>query len=320
VKRNNDIVTMMPRGGPGEARRLVTIGIKAGALIAIYAVYGVLQERIMKGHYDNPFPADAEFFDGKFSSAPLLVLCNRLVSLITGLILVQLRSPRPDSLLPSPADSLMVAKLPPWLLRLKPASPLLYYARVACLNNAATLSQYTSLAYLSFTTVTLGKSAKMVPVLILGYVGYGKKYKQREWFGVAVIMLGIWGYLVLLPEVAMNEEKDKKAVATNWMGLACVSAYLLFDGLTSTAQERLFKKANLGKPILFGLSGAVMDQMVRSKYMCSCNSLTLSTDLGESVLFTRRSSDAFPRPVILNSFFNKSCHDFPGPPVSHHDA
>jgi len=316
VKRNNDIVTMMPQGGPGEAGRLAAISIKAVALIAIYAVYGVLQERIMKGHY-APFPANA---DGKFTSASLLVLCNRLVSLTTGLVLVQLRSPTPDTLSPSPADSLMVAKLPPWLLRLKPASPLLYYARVACLNNAATLSQYTSLAYLSFTTVTLGKSAKMVPVLILGYVGYGKKYKQREWIGVAVIMLGIWWYLVLLPEVAMNEEENKKAVATNWMGLACLSAYLFFDGLTSTTQERLFKKANLGNPILFGLSGGVIDQMVRSKYMYSCNSLTLSTDLGECVFFTHCSSDASPRPIILNSFFNKPCHEFPGPPISHHDA
>lgn len=191
----------MPPGGPGETGRLVAIGIKAVALIVIYAVYGVLQERIMKGHYDNPFHADAEFFDGKFSSAPFLVLCNRLVSLITGLILVQLRSPTPNSLLPWPADSLMVAKLPSWLLRLKPASPLRYYAHVACLNNAATLSQYTSLAYLSFTTVTLGKSAKMVPVLILGYVGYGKKYKQREWIGVAVIMLGIWGIWCSYPRL-----------------------------------------------------------------------------------------------------------------------
>jgi hypothetical protein len=310
---------MTSRGRPGEAGRLVAIAVKAVALITIYAVYGVLQERIMKGHYDKPFSTDAESFDGKFSSAPFLVLCNRLVSLITGLLLVQLRPPTSDSLLPSPADSPMVANLPPWLSRLKPASPLAYYARVALFNNAATLSQYTSLAYLSFTTVTLGKSAKMVPVLILGYVGYGKRYKQREWIGVTVIMFGIWAYLVLLPEVPMSEAENKKAAATNWMGLACLLAYLFFDGLTSTTQERLFKKANIGKPLLFGLSGAVMDQMVRSKYLCPCNSLTLSTDLGKSVFFTHRSCDAFPRPIILDSF-NKTCHGFSGPPVSYHDA
>jgi hypothetical protein len=45
-------------------------------------------------------------------------------------------------------------------------------------------------------------------------------------------------------------------------------AYLFFDGLTSTTQERLFKKVNITKPILLGLSGAVIDQMVRSKYLC----------------------------------------------------
>jgi drug/metabolite transporter (DMT)-like permease len=256
---------MTSQGGPGEDGRVVAITIKAVVLITIYAVYGVLQERIMKGHYDKPFSTNLESFDGKFSSAPFLVLCNRLVSLITGLLLVQLRPPTLDSLLPLPADSLIVTNLPPWLSRLKPASPLAYYARVAFLNNAATLSQYTSLAYLSFTTLTLGKSAKMVPILILGYVGYGKRYKQREWIGVTVIIFGIWEYLVLLPEVPMSETENKKAAATNWMGWACLLAYLFFDGLTSTTQERLFKKVNISKPLLLGLSGAVMDQMVRFK-------------------------------------------------------
>jgi hypothetical protein len=252
-------------GEQGEARRLMSLVIKTLALISIYAVYGVLQERIMKGVYYDPSGSNSKSQESTFSSAPFLVLCNRLVSLGTGLLLALVAPKATDSPLPVSADTQFrqrPSRLPSWFGRFKPASPLLYYALVAGLNNAATMSQYTSLSYLSFTTATLGKSAKMVPVLILGYVGYGKKYKRREWIGVGVVVLGIWGYLMSLPTKEMNEAEHKKAVATNWMGLACLVAYLFFDGLTSTTQELVFGKSKSGQSLLLGLTAPVMDQMV----------------------------------------------------------
>lgn len=240
-------------------RQHALLAAKGGALIAIYALYGLLQERIIKGNYSTG--GETTTADLKFTSAPLLVLSNRIVSLITGLALVQLR-PRYSTVLPDTVSGPVASGIfSERVSRFRPSSPLWQYALVAALNNAATLSQYGSLAYLSFTTATLGKSAKMVPVLILGYVGYGRKYKSREWAGVAVVMLGIWGYLVSLPETAADEDK-----MTNWFGLATLLAYLLFDGLTSTTQERVFGRSKDDSNSLMGISAGVMDQMVSSHH------------------------------------------------------
>ena len=255
--------------GRGESQHYsLWLAIKTVSLIAIYAAYGLLQERIIKGGYKNT--TRGETSDDNVSSAPFLVLCNRLMSLTTGLVLVELRPANAESsLLPSTTSTswrpqTWTRTMSARVARLRPASPFLYYALVAGLNNAATLSQYASLSYLSFTTSTLGKSAKMVPILILGYVVYGKRYKTRQWIGAGVVVLGIWGYLTSLPKVDINEEEQKKVVTTNWRGLACLLAYLFFDGLTSNIQERIFGKAQLGEetPTLMGITGGVIDQMV----------------------------------------------------------
>lgn len=310
---------MLSTGEQSEARRLLSLSIKGVALIAIYAIYGVLQERIMKGHYNTSTVLNSEASPGKFTSAPFLVLCNRLVSLSTGLILAHCKpAPKDSTLPPSPLTPLDQpnAGLLIWLGRLKPASPFLYYALVAGLNNAATLSQYTSLAYLSFTTATLGKCAKMVPILIFGYFGYGKKYQQREWIGVAVVVAGIWGYLASLPTVAMNEEEHTKANVTNFMGLMCLLGYLFFDGQTSLTQERLFKKSRNGQSLPFGLTESVMDQMVRfsRNHVRGANK---RLDLGQLLFFPYCSTNSLPQPLILNCIVTQACNVITGPSIPH---
>ena len=269
-------------GGRGKSRRgfLPLVG-KTVSLIVLYSVYGLLQERIIKGHYKSTGGTSND----TFSSAPLLVLCNRLTSLATGLALAQMHSVtfRPP-LLPLPHVNstsnlrrlqTCAQKMAARRRRIWPASPLYFYALVAGLNNAATVSQYTSLSYLSFTTSTLGKSAKMIPVLILGHGWYGKRYKVRQWIGAALVILGIWEYLSSLPKIVLHEEERNKAIAMNWIGALTLLAYLFFDGLTSTMQERLFGQVDVAedRPMLMGITSGIIDQMVCSKPEKSCTCL-----------------------------------------------
>jgi drug/metabolite transporter (DMT)-like permease len=245
--------------------------IKTFSLIIIYAVYGLLQERIIKGHYP---PITNKYGNTEFRSAPLLIFCNRVISFIAGIILSQLQPTNAlHSLLPhvsrplshSGTPSSFPAKVKFLIDRIRPASPFFFYALVAGLNNAATLSQYASLSYLSFTTSTLGKSAKMVPVLIIGRVWYSKRYKCRQWIGAALVILGIWGYLSSLPKVDSTGQLEWKAANKTWLGILCLLAYLFFDGRTSTLQERLFGDVNTkreGTSTLMGITSVVIDQMV----------------------------------------------------------
>lgn len=270
-------------------------------LIIIYAAYGLFQERILKRPYKFRGPS-GNFEDGFFDSAPLLVVYNRLVSLITGILLVYS--------LPTHVTSWPLEKidegpekddigrtqqfpLKSWILasphRLRPSSPLSHYALVAFLNNLATLSQYMSLEHLSFTTTTLGKCAKMVPVLVLGYLVYGKRYKRREYVGTMVVVAGIWAYLICLGATAKMTKNT--SVVPNWIGTLLLLSYLFFDGMTSTTQENLFGKAKRGQTVSYmGLNRAVLDQMVACKFFFSPpQANTLGIGLGEFLLAHHRS-------------------------------
>jgi hypothetical protein len=250
----------------------LSLGIKTITLIAIYSTYGVLQERIIKGNYitsNNVVLNNGEPTD-KFTSAPLLVLCNRLVSLATGIVLAQIQwakahySELPTTASTSPRTQTWLQFGHRQISRIRPASSVFAYAIVAGLNNVATLSQYASLSYLSFTTSTLGKSAKMVPVLVIGHTLYGKRYKTRQWIGAAIVIPGIWGYLTSLLNIDMDKSKVELVPRSNLIGVGCLLAYLFFDGLTSTMQEKLFGQAKGGEETesLMGITPGIIDQMV----------------------------------------------------------
>ncbi|RDW84820.1 hypothetical protein BP6252_02410 [Coleophoma cylindrospora] len=252
-----------------QSPNFIPLVLKTIALIGIYASYGLLQERIIKGTYENPSTGTVD----KFHSPPLLVLCNRVVSFGAGLLLAGLFSFHYAGEEPSLPQNTPAASSS-WLSRfwksIKPASPLRSYAIVAGLNNVATLSQYASLSYLSFTTSTLAKSAKMVPVLIIGYTLYQKRYKPRQWIGALVVILGIWIYLTSLGENVKSKGGKASEKQEGMWGVIFVLAYLFFDGLTSSFQEKLFGHAK-GKDssegggravTLWGISRGVVDQMV----------------------------------------------------------
>jgi hypothetical protein len=265
---------------------LFPLAIKSISLIAIYATYGVLQERIIKGHYSNTknVVRDGDLLNDTFTSAPFLVVCNRFMSLATGIVLAQIQwakanySQLPTSTSTSRRPQQLCGFISEQLSRIRPSSSFLSYAILAGLNNVATLSQYASLSYLSFTTSTLGKTSKMVPVLILGHMWYGKRYKSRQWIGAAIVILGVWSYLISLLRIDMNKKKVEIVEKSNLVGVGCLLAYLFFDGLTSTMQERLFGQTGSGEKtsILMGITPGIIDQMVCMALLNVSHTLTRS--------------------------------------------
>ena len=114
---------------------MTRIALCAAGVTGSLIVYGVLQERIMT----HPYGDDAEHF--KYSV--FLVLSNRILSVsLVGAILLYTKG------------------------MVKPAVPLWKYVSVSTSNVLATTCQYEALRYVSFPVQTLGKCAKMIPVMI----------------------------------------------------------------------------------------------------------------------------------------------------------
>ncbi|KAI3651725.1 hypothetical protein MP228_003028 [Amoeboaphelidium protococcarum] len=216
----------------GDKAQLV---LSVAGLLLFFLVYGVIQEKIMTTAYG----------EGKemFKYTPVLVLANRLVSIIVSVFILfttavkDSRVSQQYSMLLQKEHNSSSAFFKRFLKSITPVAPLAYYGLVSISNFMATMCQYEALKYISFPTQTLGKCGKIVPVLVVGRLWYGKKYTSREYLVALLITAGCFMFLVSgdYTSSAIKSSNDSP------IGLLLISVYLLCDGLTSTTQERLFK-------------------------------------------------------------------------------
>lgn len=88
---------------------------------------------------------------------------------------------------------------------------------------------------MSYPMQALGKSCKMIPVMLMGIVIRKRRYKPREFVCVALVTVG----------VAMFSWKSKKsAVPNSTFGFFLLFASLFMDGVTGPMQERLIARHN----------------------------------------------------------------------------
>ena len=195
-----------------EPSTIRVIGCVIG-VVGSLLVYGVLQERIMSQPYtDN---GKDEFF----SYSVFLVLSNRVLGcLMAAVILAATRG------------------------NVTPVAGIHRYAAVSLSNVIATTCQYEALKYLSFPVQTLGKCAKMIPVMIWGFLINQKRYGMSDVM-IAIAVTGgctIFGLYGDESTLTSNASKGADVQTTSEYGILLMLGYLFFDGFTSTFQDKLF--------------------------------------------------------------------------------
>lgn len=120
-------------------------------------------------------------------------------------------------------------------------APLWKYLIISLSNVAATTCQYEALKYVSFPVQMLGKSFKMMPVMMWGMLISGKRYSLSDWVVAALITEGVTQFLMTGQISAPNE------AGNSFWGLFLLLLFLACDGLTSTFQEKLFKEHKTSK-------------------------------------------------------------------------
>lgn len=109
------------------------------------------------------------------------------------------------------------------------------YAVIGVSNVFSTYFQYEALKYLSFPAQVLGKTAKSFPVLLWGSLVMGGKYDSTDLVNALVVFLGCSVFLLF------GELQAYPGAGMAW-GVLLMVGYLAFDGLTSTSQERFFRR------------------------------------------------------------------------------
>mmetsp|Transcript_29132 Transcript_29132/g.45582 ORF Transcript_29132/g.45582 Transcript_29132/m.45582 type:complete len:350 (+) Transcript_29132:84-1133(+) len=185
----------------------------AAGVVGTLLVYGLLQERIMTVPYDGIH---------LFKISAFLVFCNRVVNSAYAAVVIGLSGDR-----------------------MRNEAPLWKYMVISFANVIATTCQYECLKYVSFPVQVLGKSFKMVPVMLWGVVLSGKQHRVMDWVVTAFVCLGVSEFL-LTGNISAPLDRTGGSGNSVW-GLLLLAAFLVFDGLASTSQEKLFKDYKTSK-------------------------------------------------------------------------
>merc|ERR1711862_311819 len=107
-------------------------------------------------------------------------------------------------------------------------APLWKYLAISFSNVAATTCQYEALKYVSFPVQMLGKSFKMMPVMLWSIVISGKKYQLIDWAIAGGVTWGVTQFLLTGQISAKHAGKGSSVY-----GLLLLLCFLACDGFTS---------------------------------------------------------------------------------------
>ncbi|CEM14054.1 unnamed protein product [Vitrella brassicaformis CCMP3155] len=114
------------------------------------------------------------------------------------------------------------------------------FALISLTYVGAMLSSNYALQHVNYPTQVLVKSAKMVPVVVGGFLLFRKTYPWYDYLSV---------FLVTTSLICFNlfKEGAKKHAVSTFMGVALCFVSLLCDGLTGPRQDHLMKKYHVTK-------------------------------------------------------------------------
>jgi len=142
--------------------------------------------------------------------------------------------------------------------------------------------------YVSFPVQMLGKSAKMVPVMVWAKLVSNKTYRVHEW----VISFGVTGGCMLFGmSGSINSSRAKQEDSI--YGIVLLMGYLGADGFTSMFQEKLFaehKTSKYNQMLYINGTSAIM----------SLGSLLASNTLGSAIAFCYAHPAFFVDSVVLS--------------------
>merc|ERR550537_747058 len=92
-------------------------------------------------------------------------------------------------------------------------APLWKYVLISVLNVGASMCQYSALEYVSFPVQMLGKSFKMMPVMVWGLLISGKSYGWQDWLIAGAVTGGVTEFLLTGPISSSSHNN------TTWEGL-----------------------------------------------------------------------------------------------------
>lgn len=181
-----------------------------------FITWGILQERISTLAYVSPIDGTRE----KFTFFLVLNLTQHAVAALSAVIFSRVVGARIFNItLPLLKDYCLTA------MSAAIASPL----------------GYTSLKFINYPTMIIGKSCKLLPVMLMNVLIYRKKFAASKYLTVALITAGVSGFMLFEDKSSVKGSAASRP-ANSLFGLLILLVNLLLDGTTNSLQDRIFMR------------------------------------------------------------------------------
>ena len=243
------------------------LALCVGAIYVAYLSWAILQERIAT----TPYGADKQIF----RAALVLNTAQSLAATLTGSLYLIYRN-RPTS--------------PRHFVRSIYADRTLagLFLFIAVTSSLASPFGYRSLKYIDYPTQILGKSCKLLPVMALGVVVYGRRFPRHKYLIVAMVTAGVAMFTLYGDAKSGHgggKQKKGSVEQSSLWGLFLLSINLLLDGLTNSTQDQMFAKYGKrlsGPSMMVGLNA--MSTLLVGVYLLT----PATTELSTAIAFATR--------------------------------
>ncbi|EJU03217.1 UAA transporter, partial [Dacryopinax primogenitus] len=124
---------------------------------------------------------------------------------------------------------------------------ILRYLQCSVLITVASPFGFASLSHISYPTMVLAKSCKLVPVMIMNVLLYRRKFALHKYVVVAMVTLGI-GMFMGFGTSKSGETGSRSSI----YGLSLLIVNLAIDGATNSTQDEIFSRYRVnGQQMMF---------------------------------------------------------------------
>lgn len=212
-----------------------------------YFYFAILQEKITRGRYGDQLNEDGshgERFNFMLTLVGVQCLCNWIFA-------------KGIQIFASPFIGTNNVKHFLFLLGMLLAqpqkedkTPKLYYVSSALTYLLAMITSNMALRWVPYPTQVVGKSAKPIPVMILGVLIGNKRYDLKKYICIIMIVIGVALFMYKDGKVSSVSEE------TIGLGELLLVLSLSMDGLTGAIQDRMrAASAPSGKQMMLGMNG-----------------------------------------------------------------
>ncbi|KAH7926452.1 UDP-galactose transporter, partial [Leucogyrophana mollusca] len=260
------------------------LGLCVSGVYAMFLLWAIAQERL-----SVPFQSIDGKSNDKFKSALFLGTCQSILSSLSALVYIFIRAKSGSTLssllgldAPAPATANGSAKTngsvkhngssntkvfinghkqPAKVPAGSPSSShrkilLLRYLQCSTFITLAAPFGFAALSFITYPTMVLGKSCKLVPVMLMNVLLYRRRFAPHKYVVVGLVTLGIsvfMGFGNERPKKATNN--DEQTPYGQLIGIAYLLINLILDGATNSTQDEMFTRYKVsGQQMMFWIN------------------------------------------------------------------